>query len=61
MYNKFDMKVPIFAIPKDLKKLNYILPCHPKKWEDIQNLQFFIVSGQHMIVVAKVSFLYVIL
>ncbi len=44
MYNKFDTKVTIFAIPKDPKKLNYILPHHPKKWEDIQNFQFLIVS-----------------
>jgi hypothetical protein len=61
MYNKFDTKVPIFAILKDPEKLNYILPHHLKKWEDIQNFQFLIVSGWHMIVVAKVSLFYVIL
>jgi hypothetical protein len=45
MYNKFDTKVPIFAISEDPKRLNCILPCCPKKWEHIQNLQFLIVSG----------------
>jgi hypothetical protein len=45
VYNKFDTKVPIFAIPKDLKMLNYILPRCPKEWEDIQNFQFFINGG----------------
>jgi hypothetical protein len=61
MYNKFDMKVPIFAILKDLEKPNYILPRHLRKWEDIQNFQFLIVDGQHMIIATTVSLLYVIL
>jgi hypothetical protein len=45
VYNKFDTKVPIFSILKDLKRPNYIFPCCPRKWEDIQNLQFFIIDG----------------
>jgi hypothetical protein len=44
-YNKFDTKVPIFTILEDLKRFNFILPCRPKKWEDIHNLQFLIVGG----------------
>ncbi len=61
MYNKFDIKVPIFTILKDLEKPNYILPRHPRKWENIQNFQFLIVDGQHMITATTVSLLYVIL
>jgi hypothetical protein len=34
-YNKFDTKVPIFAIPKDSHNVTRIIPCKPKKWEDI--------------------------
>jgi hypothetical protein len=45
VYNKFDTKVPIFAIPEDPERPNYILPCCPRKWEYIQNFQFLIVSG----------------
>jgi len=61
VYNKFDIKVPIFAIAEDLKRPNCIFPHHPKKCEDIQNFQFLIISGQHMISIAKVSLLCVIL
>ncbi len=45
MYNKFDTKVPIFAISEDPKRPNYIFPHCPKKWKDIQNFQFLIVGG----------------
>lgn len=55
MYNKFDTKVPIFTIPKDVERPNYIFPRCPKKWEDIQNFQFLIISGQHTIVASMVS------
>jgi hypothetical protein len=34
-YNKFDTKVPIFAILEDTKNLRHILPQKPKKKEDI--------------------------
>jgi hypothetical protein len=34
MYNKFDTKVPIFAILEDLERPNCIFPRCPKKWED---------------------------
>ncbi len=61
VYNKFDIKVPIFTISKDLEKPNCILPRHPKKWEDIQNFQFFIVGVQHMTITTKVNLLCVIL
>jgi hypothetical protein len=43
-YNKFDTKVEIFAILEDPKNPGHILPCKPKKWEDIQNHQFFIIG-----------------
>jgi hypothetical protein len=59
-YNKFDTKVPIFAIPKDPKSLGHILPQKPRKWEDIQNHQFLIVRRQHIITVEKVHFLCII-
>jgi hypothetical protein len=45
VYNKFDTKVPIFMILDDPKRPNCILPHRPKKWEDIQNLQFLIIGG----------------
>jgi hypothetical protein len=48
-YNKFDMKVPIFATPKDSKSLGHILPQKLRKWEDIWNHQFLIVRRQHTI------------
>jgi hypothetical protein len=37
-YNKFDTKVPIFAILEDLHNANHITPCKLKKWEDIQDI-----------------------
>jgi hypothetical protein len=37
VYNKFDIKVLVFAIPKDLKIPNSIFPHRLKKWEDIHN------------------------
>ncbi len=34
-YNKFDTKVPIFAIPEDPLNVDHITLCKSKKWEDI--------------------------
>lgn len=34
-YNKFDTKMPIFAIPEDLHNADHITPCKLNKWEDI--------------------------
>jgi hypothetical protein len=34
-YNKFDTKVPIFAIHEDLHNVYHITPRKSKKWEDI--------------------------
>jgi hypothetical protein len=45
VYNNFDTKVLIFAIPEDPERPNCILPCCPRKWEYIQNFQILIVSG----------------
>jgi hypothetical protein len=53
-YNKFDTKVPIFAIPEDSHNAKNIIPCKPKKWEDIQDSHILIVGGQHTIVATKV-------
>jgi hypothetical protein len=55
VYNKFDTKVPIFAIPKDPDRPDFILPHAPRTWEEIKDLQFLIVGGQHMITAAKVG------
>jgi hypothetical protein len=57
IYNKYDTKVPIFVIPEDPERPNFILPHHPKKWEEIHNLQFLIVGKGHTIMVTKVSFI----
>jgi hypothetical protein len=48
-YNKFDTKVPIFAILEDSHIVDHITPRKPKKWEDIYDNQFLIVGGQHTI------------
>jgi hypothetical protein len=45
IYNKFDTKVLIFTIPKDQDKPNFIFPCALKTWEEIMDLQVFIVGG----------------
>jgi hypothetical protein len=47
IYNKFDTKVPIFAILEDLERPNSISPHRPRKWEDIHNLQVLILDGEH--------------
>jgi len=44
-YNKFHMKVSIFAIPEDSKKPIDILLLAPMKWEEIQDLEFLIGGG----------------
>jgi hypothetical protein len=56
-YSKYDMKVSIFAIPEDLKNLNYILPCEAKSWKEIEYHQFFIIGGEHTITATLVNFL----
>ncbi len=53
-YNKFDTKVPIFAIHEDPHNANHVTPCKPQKWEDILDNQFLIVGEQHIIVAMKV-------
>jgi hypothetical protein len=55
VHNKFDTKVPIFTIPKDQDRREFIFPRAPRTWEEIKDLQVFIVGGQHMIVAAKVG------
>jgi hypothetical protein len=45
VYNKFDTKAPIFAIPKDPNRPYFILPHAPSTWEEIKDLQFLIVGG----------------
>jgi hypothetical protein len=34
-YNKFDTKMPIFAVPKNSHNVDHITPCKLKKWEDM--------------------------
>jgi hypothetical protein len=53
-YNKFDAKVPIFAILEDSHNAKNNIPRKPKKWEDIQNNHILIVGEQHIIVATKV-------
>jgi hypothetical protein len=36
-YNKFDTKLPIFAILEDPHNADHIIPRKSKKWEDIPN------------------------
>ncbi len=55
VHNKFDTKVPIFTIPKDQDRRDFIFPRARRTWEEIKDLQVFIVGGQHMIVAAKVG------
>lgn len=45
IYNKFDTRVLIFTIPKDQDKPNFIFPRALKTWEEIMDLQVFIVGG----------------
>ncbi len=51
---KFDTKMPILAIPKDLHNANHITLHKPNKWEDIQDNQYLIINEQYTIVIAKV-------
>ncbi len=53
-YNKFDTKVPIFAILEDPLNVDHIILRKSKKWEDIQDNQFLIVGRKHIIVATKV-------
>jgi hypothetical protein len=59
IYNKFDTKAPIFAILENLERPNSIIPHRPRKWEDIHNLQFLIVNGEHThtIVATNINFI----
>jgi hypothetical protein len=59
-YNKFDTKVPIFVIPEDSHNANHITPRKLRKWEDIQDIQFLIIGGQHTILAMKVCRLHLI-
>jgi hypothetical protein len=53
-YNKFDTKMPIFAIPKDLHNADHITLHKLNKWVHIQDSQYLIINKQYTIVIAKV-------
>jgi hypothetical protein len=53
-YNKFDTKMPIFAILKDPHNADHITFHKLNKWEDIQDIQYLIINEQYKIVIAKV-------
>ncbi len=55
-YNSIEYVCPIFVLPINLDNLDEITREKPRSWVDIENSNFFLLGGQHIVMVMKVCF-----
>jgi hypothetical protein len=54
--NSIEYVHPIFVLPIDPDNLDEIAREKPRSWENIENSNFFLLGGKHIIMVVKVCF-----